>query len=187
MTTPLWRNRFLALALSGMLGLSLAGCATHDPAPLIVKTPETHMIELVEEASATLLANTRGISPDKPIIAATFVDIDDLQRSSTLGRTLSELFTSGLVQAGLTVIEVKMRNSLFIEQNTGELMLSRDVQRLSLAHDAQAVLIGTYAQAERSAYVNVRIVRARDNVILGATSIRLPLDRDIRALLPTAW
>lgn len=182
-----WRNGLLGLALSSVLAISLSGCATHDSDTLVVKSPDTDMIELVEEASASLLSSTRGLSPDRPIISATFVDIDDLQRSSTLGRTLSELFTSGLVQAGLTVIEVKMRDSLFIEESTGELILSRDVQRLSLAHDAQAVLIGTYAQAERSAYVNVRIVRARDNTILGATSIKMPLDRDIRAMLPTAW
>lgn len=184
MTKP---NACLAIAL--VLSMLLAtGCATHDSGPVLVAgDPEVDVLELVGGASVDLLANTDGLSPDKPIIAATFVDIDNLQASSTFGRMLSEMFASGLVRAGLTVVEVKMRDSLFIEESTGELILSRDVQRLSASHDAQAILIGTYAQAETTAYVNVRIVRTRDNVILGATSVQLPLDRNIRAMLPMAW
>ncbi|GHA84365.1 FlgO family outer membrane protein [Modicisalibacter luteus] len=179
--------RLAGMSLACLALLLLIGCASQNRDPLIAKDPRVDMIELVEEASATLLASTNGLDPEKPIITATFVDIDDLKKSSTLGRALSEMFASGLVQAGLTVVEVKMRDSLFIEESAGELILSRDVHRLSTAHNAQAILIGTYAQAEKTAYVNVRIVRARDNVILGATTVRLPLDRDIRAMLPAAW
>ena len=97
------------------------------------------------------------------------------------------MFASSLSRAGLMLIEVKMRNSLFIEEQTGELILSRDIRRLSASHNAQAILLGTYGQGQSMAYVNVRLVRTRDNVVLGASSVQIPLDRNTRAMLPNRW
>lgn len=170
--------------LCSILLVVLAGCATKDRGVMIVKSDNVDILALVEKASVDLLANTHGLVPDRPLIAATFVSIDNLRQSSTLGRTLSEMFSSELVRAGLTVIELKMRDSLFIQESTGELILSRDIRRLSASHDAQGILIGTYARAGNTAYINVRLVRSSDNVILGATIMELPLDNNIRAMLP---
>lgn len=85
---------------------------------------------------------------------------------------------------GVPVIEVKMRESLFIKEGTGELMLSRKLNRLVKAHDAQAVLLGTYAIGGQYVYVNVRLVRTSDNIILGSHDFSLPLNSDIKAMLP---
>lgn len=177
----------LAMAALFALIMPLAGCATQGGETVIVDSDDVDTLERVEEATVDLLNSTEGLSPDRPIIAATFVNIDDLSESSTLGRMLSETFASQLVRAGQQVIEVKMRDSLFIQEDAGELILSRDIRRLSASHDAQAVLIGTYARAGTAIFVNVRIVRSRDNIILGATSMRLPLNQNIRAMLPAAW
>ncbi|SDL02088.1 TolB amino-terminal domain-containing protein [Modicisalibacter muralis] len=179
--------RLLAAILCSMLFMLLASCATKDRGVVIVKSDNVDILKLVEKASIDLLENTHGLAPDRPLIAATFVSIDNLRKSSTFGRTLSEMFSSELVRAGLTVVEIKMRDSLFIQESTGELILSRDIRRLSASHDAQGILIGTYAQARDTAYINVRLVRSSDNVILGATNMQLPLDNNIRAMLPPTW
>jgi len=178
----------LLLPLVLALVVTLAGCASNDSEGYIATGNATvDMLELVRETSADLLANTRELDPAKPVVAASFVNIDDLSESSTFGRTLSEMFASSLSRAGLTLIEVKMRDSLFIEQQTGELVLSRDIRRLSASHNAQAILLGTYGQGQSTAYVNVRLVRTRDNVVLGASSVQIPLDRNTRAMLPNRW
>lgn len=181
------KSLLLPVALATVMALG-AGCASNASDSYITTSNATvDMLALVHETSADLLANTRELDPAKPLVAASFVNIDDLSESSTFGRTLSEMFASSLSQAGLALIEVKMRDSLFIEGQTGELILSRDIRRLSASHNAQAILLGTYGQGQSTAYVNVRLVRTRDNVVLGASSVQIPLDRNTRAMLPNRW
>ncbi|WP_151702860.1 FlgO family outer membrane protein [Nitrincola alkalilacustris] len=164
--------------------LLLTGCASNTTANR-TQDVDVDIQGVIQQAAGDLLKNTRGLAPGKPLIAATFVNVDNLQQTSTLGRMLSETFSSSLTRSGQTVIEVKMRDSLFIQERTGELILSREVRSLSASHDSQAVLLGTYAQGGTHVYVNIRIVRTTDNVILGSKDLRLPLNRDIRAMLPS--
>ncbi|WP_110717031.1 FlgO family outer membrane protein [Salinicola acroporae] len=168
-----------------LLLAALAGCSALDPNG---HPHQPTTLERVDSAAKTLVENHRGRLDDAaPLVATTFVDVDHLGQSSTLGRTLSEMFVSRLVESGLPVIEVKLRNSLYIEENTGELILSRNVQRLSQDYDASAVLVGTYARAQDRLFINVRVVRIADRAILGATSFALPLNNDLRTLLPPSY
>ncbi|MBE9399379.1 hypothetical protein IOQ59_19120 [Pontibacterium sp. N1Y112] len=123
------------------------------------------------------------LSKDKPIISASFANIDDLTTSSTFGRMASEVISSGMTARGYRVIEVKMRDSLFIKQRAGEFMLSRNLQNISEEHDAQAVMLGTYAIGGNSLYVNARLVRTIDNIIIGSHDFMLPLNNDLQHLL----
>lgn len=124
---------------------------------------------------------------DCPLIAATFISIDNLSRSSTPGRISSELFASALSRAGMQVREVKMRYSLYIEEDIGELILPREVQRLSLAHSARSILMGTYAEGQNTIYLSVRVVRVSDATVLGSTSLAVPLNNNLRAMLGGGW
>lgn len=178
------RSAFLLAALLFMP--LVGGCATSSGSQ-VTNGESVDILALVRETTADLLTNTHDLDPSKPVVAATFVDIDDLHASSTFGRTLSETFASSMARAGIKMIEVKMRDSLFIEERTGELVLSRDIRRLSASHDAQAILVGTYGRGQSMAYVNVRLVRTRDNAILGASSLQIPLDYNTRAMLPAQW
>jgi len=123
------------------------------------------------------------LSYDKPLIAASFANIDDLTLSSTFGRMASEVVSAGMTDIGLKVIEVKMRDSLFIKQGAGEFMLSRQIQNISQAHNAQAVLLGTYAIGGNNLYVNIRLVRSADNIVIGSHDFQLPINRDIKQML----
>ncbi|WP_110674522.1 FlgO family outer membrane protein [Salinicola sp. RZ23] len=173
------------LVLLMLLLAALAGCSMLDPNG---RPHQPTTLERVDAAAKALIENSRGRLDDTaPLVATTFVDVDHLGQSSTLGRTLSEMFVSRLVESGQKVIEVKLRNSLYIEENTGELILSRNVQRLSQDYDANAVLVGTYAQAQDRLFINARVVRIADRAILGATSFELPLNNDLRTLLPPSY
>lgn len=175
-------KKILTASVVAVSLLGAAGCSPQKPQSSMAV--EVDLIQEVKTASTQLIGNAKGLHAGSPVLAATFADIDDLQQSSTFGRTLSEQFTSALSNQNLPVIEVKMRDSLFVKERTGELILSRKLHSLVQAHDAQAVLLGTYAIGGSNIYVNVRIVRTSDNIILGSHDFSLPLNRDIKAMLP---
>jgi len=174
---------YLTAGIMAVMLLGTTGCSTSQPTTS-VQSAQVDLISEVREASGQLIKKTGKLSRQAPLLAATFADIDDLQQSSTFGRMLSEQFSSALTGEGFPVIEVKMRENLFMKERTGELILSRKLDSLVQAHDAQAVLLGTYAVGGSHVYVNVRLVRTRDNIILGSHDFSLPLNRDIKAMLP---
>lgn len=117
------------------------------------------------------------------------VDIDRLDRSSTLGRLISEHVASRLAQKGYAVTELKMREPLSMRTPEGELMPSREVREISAKHGAQAVALGTCATDARSpnsaVFVSPKLVRPGDNAILGASDYALVLTQGGHGLLRT--
>ncbi|UXZ55076.1 hypothetical protein LOS15_03300 [Halomonas sp. 7T] len=174
------RTRSLLLIVVTLL---LAGCANFGNTNTQAPPPEPDLSELVHAAASQMVASNPDITRYSPMIAATFVSIDNLSQSSTLGRISSELMASALAREGMQVREVKMRDSMFIEESVGELILSRQVQRLSAQHNARSILMGTYAQGQDYVYVSARVVRAGDAMVLGSTDFRLPLNNNTRSLL----
>lgn len=163
--------------------LLLAGCGTLGNANNPPAEPEPDLSELVHAAAEQMIASNPELTRYSPMIAATFVSIDNLSQSSTLGRISSEIMASALSRQGMEVREVKMRDSMFIEESVGELILSRQVQRLSAQHNARSILMGTYAQGQDYVYVSARVVRAGDAMVLGSADFRLPLNNNTRSLL----
>ncbi|MBB4265129.1 FlgO family outer membrane protein [Roseospira visakhapatnamensis] len=132
--------------------------------------------QLVENAAAPL-------SADKPILVTTMVDGGDLTRSADLGRLISEQMASRLANAGYTVHELKLGAALKIREGTGELILTRDVRQLSRVAGAQAIIAGTYTEANSRVFVNARLVQAHDGRMLSAVDFELPRTRDVKVLL----
>ena len=162
--------------------LVLTGCSTlgNNAQP---EEPKPDLSQLAHQAAQQMVANNPDLTRYSPMIAATFVSIDNLSQSSTFGRISSEIMASALAQQGMQVREVKMRDSMFIEESVGELILSRQVQRLSAQHNARSILMGTYAPGQDYLYVSARVVRAGDAMVLGSADFQLPLDNNMRSLL----
>ncbi|MBV8466669.1 MAG: hypothetical protein JO218_12065 [Burkholderiales bacterium] len=168
---------FKAAAMLGLLGL-MTSCAHYQAG---VKNP---VIRASYDAADQLIALAKPpVNNDAPLIVATFVDIDKLEQASTLGRVLAEEVAARLTQRGYHIIELKLRGSVYVRDGTGELMLSRQVKELSLSHNVQAVVVGTYAPSPEKLFLNLKIVRPTDNVILSAHDIALDLDDTTRSLL----
>lgn len=165
--------------------LALSGCSLLPGANSTDQAPqeETDLPTLAHAAAERMVASNPDMTRYSPMIAATFVSIDNLSQSSTLGRISSELMASSLARHGMQVREVKMRDSMFIEEEVGELMLSRQVQRLSAQHDARSILMGTYAQGQDYVYISTRVVRAGDAMVLGSADFKLPLNNNTRSML----
>ncbi|SES10128.1 hypothetical protein SAMN04487958_10766 [Vreelandella subterranea] len=180
LTRPLFTAKWLTASL---LVLSLAGCSVLGGSNTQQQEPAPDLPELTQKAAEQMVASNPDITRYSPMIAATFVSIDNLSQSSTLGRISSELMASALGRQGMQVREVKMRDSMFIEESVGELILSRQVQRLSAQHDARSILMGTYAQGQDYIYVSARVVRSSDAMVLGSADFRLALNNNTRSLL----
>lgn len=126
----------------------------------------------------------RGITLDMPILAASFVNIDDLTQSSTLGRIVSEQIASRLAQHGFKIIETKLRQgSIFIKKRKGEFLLSRELLDLSANQGAQAVLVGTYAVSEYFIFISARVVRTEDSSVITGYDYELPQDKTTKSML----
>lgn len=128
-------------------------------------------------------ANLRREMPKQvPILVATLVNIDSLTESSRLGRIVSEQLQARLSQQGYSVVELKLRGNLFVKQDQGELLLSREIKDITTNHKAQAVVVGTYAVANNNVFINLKMV-GNDNILLGSYDYSLELDADTKAML----
>lgn len=166
-----------------LLPLALSGCVATGPT--YEQASNSELIASNYAAADDLLAQTgTSLDPAKPILAATLVDIDNLDRSSRLGRLISEHVASRIAQRGMSVVEMKMRGAIFMRKSEGELLLSREVQDITRSHSAQAVMVGTYAQAQDYVYVTLKLVRSVDSLVLAAHNYALPLDSNVGSMLP---
>ena len=189
---PRWFHPFPARTLFSLLATALfllthAGCSTMNGTPLeSILGNSTNLVDfsykiadnLVERALPPLVPN----HPDMPVLVTTFVDNNDLRKTSKFGRILQEHITSRLVQLGYTVREIKMASTINIEPKSGETVLSRDLARIGGDHQAQAILVGTISRSEKILYISSRLINPTNNIILATDDYRLHMDDNILAM-----
>lgn len=160
----------------------LAGCA--GPYARDWDAASGSLIAANYHATDALAAAARPqLDADRPIIVATVVDIDDLERSSTLGRYVSESVSARFTQNGFRMIELKFQNAVYMKTGEGELMLTRQIREIARSHQAQAVVVGTYSRALSAVLVNLKVVRPESNIVIAAQDYALPMSRDVCVLI----
>jgi TolB-like protein len=177
-------NRFsAAIIASALLMLVTVGCDGTLPvaAPEPVSADIVGSSHMAADAMADHSAN--ALDQSKPLIAATFVNIDDLSQASSFGRIVSEQVASRFTDRGFKVVEMLLRNDVYIQQKGGEFLLSRELKNISSKHDAQAVIVGTYAMGRKNVYVTAKLIRANDNIVLASYDYSLPMDPDVAFML----
>jgi TolB-like protein len=131
----------------------------------------------INQLGKALIANASEVVADEYVVAvSTFVSLDNLYATSSLGRYLGEQLLSTLQQSGLEVIEVRKTPGMMVSPYHGEYALSRSMDEISLVQEAQAVVVGTYAVAGQEVFVNARLLRNADNRVLSSASLVLPID-----------
>lgn len=188
-----FRYSFLFFFATGLILTGLTGCTqkTVNMSGKVAFTlpdpqPYSNLLESSYAAADNLSKGLRfrGLSLDESILTASFVNIDDLTESSTLGRIVSEQIASRLAQHGFKIVEVKLRQeSIFIEEGKGEFLLSREVLSLGETRGAHAVLVGTYAVSKNFIFISVRVARTEDNSVVTGYDYELPNDSTTRSML----
>ena len=118
-----------------------------------------------------------------PVLVATVVNVNDLRRAAPLGRTLSEQYASQMVANGFNVKALQLRGDVFVREETGALLLSREIKDIAHQHNAGLVLVGTYSAAAHLTYVSLKFVRTDTGQIVRGHDYALPNDADISRLL----
>ena len=183
---------FRSLQLVAACGIVLSGCAglggsvnpqqsAGHPAmvngdPDLVSTSYWAADSLIENAKPVVMSTGS-------VLVASLVDIDDLDQSSTLGRLVAEQIGSRLGQLGYTVKELKLRSRVLVRQGDGQFVLSRNVRDISAKADAQLVVAGTYAIGKDTIYLNLRLIRADDGLIMSSFDYRLGLGPNMASLV----
>jgi TolB-like protein len=117
------------------------------------------------------------------ILVATLADVSCLEQSSPFGRIISEQLVSRIAQTGRSVVEMKLRGSVYVLNNNGEFLLTREVAALASSQNAGAVLVGTYAKSERFVFVSLKLVNPSTSIVLSSHDYTLPIDKVVRRLL----
>lgn len=174
------RKTLISIAAALVLA-SVAGCAA---GPTYEAAANSKLIEANYTGVDALLSSARlPLDKSLPLVVATLVNVDALTESSRFGRALSEQIGARFTKLGYAVVELKLRENIFVKQSEGELLLSREVKDISLNHKAQAVVVGTYAEGRDYVYVNLKLIGINDNLVIAAHDYVLPVDSNIKSLL----
>jgi TolB-like protein len=164
----------------------LGGCASTAPKEEAnyATVSSNQFVNANYKAADALLAQLTGkLNADKPLIMATVVNIDALDQTSTLGRLVSEQISTRMAQGGLKMLEMKLRNSVYLKRNQGELMLTREIGEVAQNHNAQAVVVGSYAETSDMVFVNVKVVQPTNNFVLAGYDYVLQKEGIVRSML----
>ncbi len=124
------------------------------------------------------------VNRSKPILYTTFVELDNLNSSSTFGRLMGEQVASRFSQLGYRISELKLRNqSIVINEQIGETALTRDSREIKTNQESQAVIVGTYTVTNSSVIVSARVVSTIDNGIIASHDASFRLTQDLQKLL----
>jgi TolB-like protein len=134
------------------------------------KTDEASFLNVqVHDMAEQLIRNeSQEDGPDSAVAVATFVDLNDLYRTSPFGRYLAEQLMGELQRAGYKVLEVRKTDSMMIEKRFGEYSMSRDIEEIARQCSAKHVLVGTYIVRGRYVLVNARMVSNEGNAVVSS-------------------
>jgi TolB-like protein len=186
-TTKRWM-----LVAARVLGVAaLPGCAGYyygdKYGPTLGSTVDnmlrSNLVEASHRATDALL-KTVTLDAQQPVLVTTLVNVDQRSEPSQLGLIVAEQIAGRLVQRGVRVTALKWQEPLAVQQrHPGELLVPREWHEVGQAHDAQAVVVGTYAVSARQLYISLKLVSPAGNAVVAAHDYVVPVDDDVRTLL----
>jgi TolB-like protein len=117
------------------------------------------------------------------IMGTTAADINDLEKTSPLGRQITEEIARRLMEAGYRFTELRKGRHIRFNKK-GEFFLTRDLQKLAGATGtAQAVLAGTYVVTPEQVRFSMKLIHANSNEVLAMGAATVPITDDLQPLL----
>ncbi|MBF0423604.1 MAG: hypothetical protein HQL73_11495 [Magnetococcales bacterium] len=183
-------RRLSSFSLLGM-GVLLTGCAlAPDPEVYpMVSMPLTQFqapdlkLTVYQAADAMIMRIRDSYHQRAAILPASFVNEQNMEESTPLGRLLSRQMAARFTQDGYRVLEVKLRNNMLLEKGKGQFLLTEEVAKIRKTHEAFAVLAGSYSIAKSRVFCSAQLVRIKDGVVLAAEEFSMPMTHDLRKLL----
>ena len=150
----------------------VAGCAQKKtpPPPPPVDGEYTDAQELklrVRELADQMLTTMPSTALSSWVaLPVSFVNQQDFQETSALGRYMAEGLIYEFNQRGLPVQEYRLAGNITSDSLRGDFALARKMQTRSQKKTCGALLIGTYLRDKNATFINARLVRATDGLVL---------------------
>lgn len=181
--------RILILLLALVMTVPMAACRTDRTAEGYAVSDKSLMSYNYAGVDALMAKAGKAVNKNTPMLVGTIGNVNNVETSSTLGRTISEQLSTRLAQKGYKVAEVKLRQGISVQNggqmsaaSSGEFLLSRDVRNISGEHKAGAVITGTYSVGADTVLVNLRLVDVRTGTVITGYDYVLPKTADVAAM-----
>lgn len=172
---------FSLAILMGLLGCAQNSTYQNNKPEISSNNSGNSLITANYKAADALTSQLDGkLNPAQPLIVATLVNIDDLNNSSTFGRLTSEQVSARFTQSGFNMIEMKFRDFVYMKQDQGELLLTREIKDVAKTHNAQAVILGTYAITGEDLYVNLKVIQPNTNIVLAVHDYSFRMNQSLK-------
>ncbi len=146
--------------------------------PIHVNPKKLEMQELklqMRELASQLLDVYPGAGLEGSIALPTsFVNLDDFNETSSLGRYMAETLIYEFNARGFPVQEYRIDSRIRINE-LGEFVLTRTDRTKNITNSNELLLIGTYTKDANGFFVNARLVR-NDGLVLRAGEVVLPMN-----------
>ena len=170
----------LAPNLDGTYTL-IPGGPRPSPAPGTIEAQELKL-KVRELASQLLDTWPNQTLTGVVAIPTTFVSLDNFRETSGLGRYMAEALFYEFNTRGFAVREYRTNGTIHMVPGQGEFTLSRALPDIRISQDWAALVVGTYYQDRDAVFVNARMVRPSDGLVLRTAQLVLPMNDMVRRM-----
>lgn len=111
------------------------------------------------------------------------VPLADLKRETEFGRMMAEYLLTDLSDRGLKVTELRLGKEINILAQTGEFILSRNINELANNNqELDYVVVSTFSNTRKTLVLQGRLVSLKDGIIKTSWRYTLPLNRELLGL-----
>ncbi|RUM43351.1 MAG: hypothetical protein DSY34_00190 [Desulfurobacterium sp.] len=144
-------------------------------------TPEGNLNSRVIFLADQLVRNIDNRFRYEPVVVTTFVNLDNMKETSSLGRLIAENLIHELQVRGWKVFDIRLAKDIVVKPQ-GEFSITRDIRNIRNYYRVNSVITGTYAITSNSVIVNARIIDVKTGVVVSTGQIVLPIE-DVSSLL----
>ena len=144
-------------------------------------TPEGNLNSRVIFLADQLVRNIDNRFRYEPVVVTTFVNLDNMKETSSLGRLIAEDLIHELQVRGWKVFDIRLAKDIVVKPQ-GEFSITRDIRNIRNYYRVNSVISGTYAITSNSVIVNARIIDVKSGVVVSTGQIILPIE-DVASLL----
>ena len=144
-------------------------------------TPEGNLNSRVIFLADQLVRNIDNRFRYEPVVVTTFVNLDNMKETSSLGRLIAENLIHELQVRGWKVFDIRLARDIVVKPQ-GEFSITRDIKNIRNNYRVNSVITGTYAITSNSVIVNARIIDVKSGVVVSTGQIVLPIE-DVSSLL----
>lgn len=123
---------------------------------------------LAQQIVNELLLTNDVLTSSDPIVVTTPVNVDDMTHSGSFARQLQQGMMAALHARYFNVVDTAISQTLRVTDK-GDLLLSRDWQKLRDTAQTQHVLVATYSLGRDGMTVNSRLVDIANNRVVAAS------------------